>query len=489
MEKETVTVLGDELKNLFKIILLGFISLDFFSPLTFKFFATFLKDPNQMKLAFIVFRAFYLSLPILFLVGYLLYTSRAQQIFRLAQNVKSGLFAMIILSIAALLLLITTYITLFDLNGTMGTNRIVLLINCVGFVVLAVGLIISIVQWRAEYQKEYLFVSCIIVVAIIIAAIVFNAFVRGDDSFKKEEYRTELCDMYTLPFREQSALQDHQKPLDSIKQINAAVLQKIQLIQLNSISYTTQPSIVSPTGLVKRKRSILTDKFDEIVLEKDNKSKTSPVMEQSIRFGQFLNNQLDDIYRKTKQSELKQEEYAGYLKDIEFGRSSLSYLLFSAETGYQNKQTVAMKAAISLLHYQQIIEVVILIGNLIILIFTWSLLSKIGVLKDKLLSLKAAIFIYLLMGIQMLKPIDPNHINLQDVAWPFTYANWYLPGYIQSIGEITNNNDYSQYDFSTHTGESEMMRQNLIRIEGQIKDAITTIDTIKKDTDSIKKKL
>ena len=122
----------------------------------------------------------------------------------------------------------------------------------------------------------------------------------------------------------------------------------------------------------------------------------------------------------------------------------VAFVRHALEETMTKNQKKAMDDARKLLTHVQKIDLLIFP----VLIFCLFVLYKIREFADTApetqLHLKTVIILYVLMFVQMLKPVDPNHINLQDASWPFTYSNWYLPGYIQSIGSVnneTNNND------------------------------------------------
>ncbi len=76
MIKSINDITTDNLKNILKIVVIGFITLDFFSPLTFRFIASFFSEGHEMKWAFIVFRVVYLSSPLLLVLISLIHNNR-----------------------------------------------------------------------------------------------------------------------------------------------------------------------------------------------------------------------------------------------------------------------------------------------------------------------------------------------------------------------------------------------------------------------------
>lgn len=494
MPNRIVNILDDEIKNLLKIVILGFITLDFFSPLTFKFIAMLFGEPEQMAVTFKVFRTTYLLLPLGLMFVFLIWNKRINMVKDLLSNISYGKRTGILLAIALLVAMISTIVCLFFVDSVTPFNVVKYLSIGSGILIVATGLSLIAVHSKPKIVWDYQIAIGITFGILITFYLLLSQYIDKSKYLGTTSIDILVSKKYLSPFSEQSALISKERKMDKLDSVKREISMKISAIQIRlGLFQRGNQRYLGVADTVKTHDLPIVDDMDKFLKKWDGQ--TGDTVKN---FLEGINTKVNDINAslgKVDSRGMSSKEHLSLTKELEIISSGLPYIWLQLLSAVSNQQKGAMKEAVDLLHYEQIIELIILFTSLTLLLFCWLLLSRVRAVEKlgNLLFLKGTIYLYVLMAFQMMKPVNPNHINIQDVGWPFTYANWYLPDYIQSIGTLNQDIDNSVVNFGDNI-ENGIDKQEIILLQQKITELQLTINgisqtakEIKNDTDKINK--
>jgi len=495
MIKSVNDITTDNFKELIKVVILGFITLDFFSPLTFKFIAMLFGEPEQMAITFKIFRTAYLLLPLGVMFLFLIWNRRFDTLRHLLSKISYGNLTGILLVIALCVITISTIACIFYFDSVLPFNAVKYLSIMSGVLIIATALSLILVHSKPKIIGGYQVAIVITLATLVGFYLLLNQYIVRSKHIGIKSSDTFVSQQYLSPFSEQAKLMSRDRIMDRLDSIRREISMKSSAAQIRLGFFKNPNQGYSGASTMVSFDSVTVAAEINKFLKRwsGNEGDTVKV------FLQGINSKVDDInlalYSSADVGKISNQRLLLFAKELDVIASSLPYISLHLLSSASKQQNLAMKEAIDLLHYQQIIELIILLTIIPLLIFGWLLLSRIRVQKQfgNLLFLKCTICLYMLMAFQMMKPVNPNHINIQEFGWPFTYSNWYLPDYIQSIGTLNQDIDNSVVNFGDNI-ENEFDKQEIILLKNMISELQNafnriepTVDSIKKDTDKIGK--
>ncbi|MBT1711433.1 hypothetical protein KK062_24535 [Fulvivirgaceae bacterium PWU5] len=507
LQEKVHGVLNDKFGDVLKLVVLGFISFDFFHPLTFKFIAELFKDANDRANLFVTFKICYLTLPLLLYVVYLYASNKIQ----LPRNILKGglrirppkskpiqivilLFILVIVCIdvcvpsqfqrypfvitivALWMLLLLVHFTdqptvasqdgdssrspfvqrvMITLRAVAGAKGLSFVTLCMA-VVFACGLYAMHALPKPEKpakdqkapSKRSGEVAMTVKASNTIALPAKN--ISTKDSVKIDS--SPYWRLYLKPFALQNSLKEDEKHYTTLKETD-------QLIHQGALrtEYLLNIAIADSVSRgVNPFENFNTQNLQEI----------TPAVVASLK------HEFSDTTRRIHRLRVIGQQFLAT-------RSYTSYYRANLELTISKRQKESIDAASNLLKHVQKIDLLTMFSITFALLVLYQATPQ---LQNA--GLKSLILLYFLMFLQGLKPVDPNHINLSDPAWPYTYANWYIPGYISEIGSIGSiDNSRTVYgsdniDNSTRTTETVYGDDGDLVIGGPGDIYVTTIHEI-----------
>ncbi len=277
------------------------------------------------------------------------------------------------------------------------------------------------IGYKIKFRSFRVLVSGLLIIEILCILIYFTN-IKGNLNLDEKPYSTSLNELYYQPFLNQIELDSTSNRVDSLKNFKYSVDQLATIISTKSILFHN----------ANLKKSVLIkETTDEIsILNSIIKARKSREIDTS-HTDKRIYSRLNKFITMLDSTELT----AGKLKSINrisnFIRRGAQIVLYQAEINYEAEAKKAKESAVLLLRFEQLFEVIIVLFIIVVLLVSITLLSKFKSQDGKLLYVKTTLIVYLLILFQLMKPIDPRHIDINDAGWPFTQANWYLPGYFQ----------------------------------------------------------
>ncbi|EMS32590.1 hypothetical protein C943_01317 [Mariniradius saccharolyticus AK6] len=424
MEEEVNEIVTDNLKDILKIVIAGFITLDFFSPITFRFIAGLFEEENSIMWTFATFRVIYLSVPLIFLFGFSIYKVNVKNLFN-SYDVADFRRQFVALSIVFLLFLIFAFFGIGSFPLKTDTGIAVIKLQLILIVSVFLFLFIYFVF---SLRRDKKFGNFTPIVYIFLFSITIGAtilfFRLGNGKPNKEHFSTYLDTLYVNPFTKQKNFKDASKYVDSLDSAKESITKLTFEIAMKANLFGAD---VDNNGTLKRLYSPMSNPLE-----------LSSIMSDKVSNNGKIFNQLQDDSKKLDNDVIKISELQEINARANFIDRSLTFSLFQAESSLAQEARHAREAAVSLLRFVQVVELIFLISIIALLWLTIRFFKSFKSLAGETMYLQTTLIIYLLMAVQMVKPIDPRHIDINDPGWPFTQPTWYLPGYIQSIGTISN---------------------------------------------------
>lgn len=452
-------VLNDKFGDVLKLVVLGFISFDFFHPLTFKFIAELFKDANDRTNLFVIFKICYLTLPLILYIVYLYAFSKIQ----LPKNIiKDGLRIRLPRKkpIQIVILLFILVIVCIDVcvPSQFQRDRFVITIVVLWMLLLLVHFTdqpttasqdgnssrspfiqrVMITLRTVAGAKGLSFVTLCMAVFFACGLYAMHTLPKpekpAEDQKAPSNRSTEVTitvkasNTTTLPAKNISTKDSAKVDSSSYWHLylNPFVLQ--DLLKEDEKYYTT----LKETDQLIHQGALRTEYLLNIAIadsvsrgvnpfenfNTQNLQKITPAIVASLK------HEFSDTTRRINRLRVIGQQFLAT-------RSYTSYYRATLEQAISKRQKESIEAASNLLKHVQKIDLLTLFSITFALLILYQATPQ---LQNA--GLKSLILLYFLMFLQGLKPVNPNHINLSDPAWPYTYANWYIPGYISEIGSI-----------------------------------------------------
>lgn len=443
--------ISDKFNDLVKLVVLGFIAFDFFSPLTFKYIANLFEQPQTRMNLFVAFKVLYVTLPVLFYLAFLALSGRTNELKVVTEKSIGNKFNIGFATLLVVAILISVGIsTPIAVAESMWVPCFIMAVLCCGF---------ALVYWQfcqalnREEKTAYKsprtgLIQVGLVLALTIGGIVLLGWL--DHTGKP----IKACTVYSDPFDSQKDLEKNNKTLKRFYELELDVNRELSKGILFAKTHANDFGFVRNTP-----GDPTDDSFFKIALA-DNITFRDTTQAKQAKAS------VTRLLAELQHKQLTSNDLRNLNRQLEVVPEYVAFVRHALEETMAKEQKKAMDHARNLLTHVQKIDLLIFP----VLIFCLFVLYKIREFADTpsetQLHLKTVIILYVLMFVQMLKPVNPNHINLQDASWPFTYSNWYLPGYIQSIGSVNNETINNDNRIFVEAGIEEL-KQEIILLKSQ----------------------
>lgn len=451
MNEKLEDTINDKFSDLVKLVVLGFIAFDFFSPLTFKYIANLFEEAQTRMHLFVAFKALYVTLPVLFYLAYLALAGRVNE-FKVVSGKSLGNNFNVVLGT----LLVVTMIFSVGMSTPIAAADC-LLVPCIVMGVLCCAFAIGHWQFCKAHVKDAKpyyknpkpgYVQVAMALVLTLGGIALLGWLDHNSKSKK------VCDIYSAPFNSQKELEKNDKTLNRFYELELEVNRELSKGILFAKTHADDFGYVRNSPVLRTNDSFFkTALADNITFEDTTEAKQA---KESVT----------RVLAELQNKKLTSDDLRNLNRQLEVVPEFVAFIRHALEETMTKNQKEAMEDARNLLTHVQKIDLLILP----VLIFSLFILYKIREFADTAtetqLHLKTVIIIYVLMFVQMLKPVNPNHINLQDSSWPFTYSNWYLPGYIQNIGSVSNETINNDNRIFVEAGMNELRHEiNLLKTQ------------------------
>jgi hypothetical protein len=507
LQEKVHGVLNDKFGDVLKLVVLGFISFDFFHPLTFKFIAELFQAANDRANLFVIFKICYLTLPLLLYVAYLYASNKIQ----LTKNIiKEGLRIRLPKSkpIQIVMLLFILVIVCIDVCVPSQFQRYPFVI-----IIVVLWMLLLLAHFTDQptaatkdvNSSRSPFIQRVMATLRAVAAAKGLSFVTLCMAIF---FACGLYAMHTFPKPEKPA-DDQKAPSNrsvevttTVKASNTRTLPAKNIstkdsVKIDSSSYWhlyLNPFVLQ--NLLKKEENHYTTLKETDQLIHQGALRTEYLLTIAIAdsvsrgVNPFENFNMENLQKITPAiaASLK-HEFSNTTRRINrlrvigqqflATRSYTSYYRANLEHAISKRQKESIEAASNLLKHVQKIDLLTLFSITFALLVLYQATPQ---LQNA--GLKSLILLYFLMFLQGLKPVNPNHINLSDPAWPYTYSNWYIPAYLSEIGSIGNiDNSRTVYggnhiDNSIRTTETDYGDDGDLIIGGPGDIYVTTIHEI-----------
>ncbi len=446
--KDTI---GGKFNDLLKLVILGFIAFDFFSPLTFKYIANLFEEAQTRMNLFVAFKILYVTLPVLIYLAYLAFSGRINELKVVSVKSLGNGF-----NIALGTLLVVTILVSVGISTPIAVAESIL-VPCVIMGVLCSSFAVGYWQFCKTFNRDEKppyknprtgLIHVGLVLALTLSGIVLLGWL--DHTGKP----VKACTIYSDPFDSQKDLEKDNKTLKRFYELELDVNRELSKGILFAKTHANDFGFVrNAPGDQTDDSFFKTALADNITFRDTTEAKRAKAS-------------VTRLLAELQHKQLSSNDLRNLNRQLEVVPEYVAFVRHALEGTMDKDQKKAMNDARTLLTHVQKVDLLIFPVLIFCLFVVYKIREFADTASETQLRLKTVIIIYVLMFVQMLKPVDPNHINLQDASWPFTYSNWYLPGYIQTIGSVSNETANNDNRVFVEAGIEEL-RQEIIQLKSQ----------------------